>query len=197
MVSPQAFERVSFNLAQHNMDKTPSQCREKIKKLKSIYRSMSNGQSKMSRQLRGRLVQKVHQVMGGLSTSMSSPSKEPDLIPAEQEGLNISSGERQASCVMTDDFHATFPESISSNNDYMMNEEGSSSSSDQSISSSEADDTDGGQRTRNSPTEATRKKSTRKSCRKSARRSALYALIDKLIAAQNAANERFAALEEK
>lgn len=135
--------------------------------------------------------------MSGLPANMTSPSKDPDLIPAEQEGLSVNTEERQTSSgVLSEDFHTTFNESISSNNDYVMDGDCSSSSSDQSISSSEAEDTDPGQQA-NTPTKVTRKKSRRKNSRKSAARNTLYVLIDKLIAAQNAANERFAALEEK
>lgn len=138
-------------------------------------------------------MQKLYQVMGRLSTNMSPPSKEPDLIPTEQEG--VSSEERQAAGVISNDFHATFPESISSNTDYMMDEEDSSSSSDQSMSSSETDNAETRQHARNTSIITTRRKSTRKTRRKSS--NTLYVLIDKLIAAQNAASERFAALEEK
>ena len=60
----QAFERVSFHLASRGMDKTPSQCREKIKKLKTVYRNLGaqGDGARVSRKIRGRLVQKLHQV---------------------------------------------------------------------------------------------------------------------------------------
>lgn len=198
-----AFERVSFHLAQRQMDKTPSQCREKIKKLKTIYRNLNSGHGKVSRKIRGRLVQKLHQVMGGLSAGVTMPSAEkesPDLIvPSGTEGLDAGDDRQRSTTVLPDDFPAHFQASLGPSGDFMA--EGSSGGT-SDLSSSEDDEVEvPPARTAESSAPKNNNKVTKRSSRhrknKSKRRSAVYVLIDKIIASQSAANERFAALEER
>lgn len=187
----QAFERVSFNLAQRGMDKTPSQCREKIKKLKTIYRNLNGGHGKVSRKIRGRLVQKLHQVMGGVAVPVAQNEKDSsDLLVPQATGQEVEPGvadERQQS--LSDDFASSFPASLGPNADFLAT--GSSSTSDQSSSDAEATEMD------TTIASGIKNKSKKSHHRKRSRKSAVYVLIDKIIAAQATSNERFAALEER
>lgn len=178
----QAFERVSFNLAEHHMDKTPSQCREKIKKLKTMYRNLNN-HGKVSKNIRGRLMHKLHQVMEGIPSVSSAISKgRSDDTTCNHEEMDGAETEGQTSNnVMDEDF---------------LDDDSSASSDPESVSSSDAEDVAPQRRV---PKHRDRRKKTsrkRKESR-SKRRSAVYVLIDKVISAQSAANERFSALEER
>ncbi len=184
------------------MDKTPSQCREKIKKLKTIYRNLNNGRN-VSRKIRGRLIHKLHSVMGVIPVGLPSASdKDPDMVvTANQEEIGGADVERQRTSVLGDDFANNFQTTLESGGGFLGDGDGDSStaSSDQdSVSSSEID------RVEVTPEAAvlkhkvrSKKPSRRKKGGRSRRRSAIYVLIDKVIAAQSAANERFAALEER
>lgn len=183
------------------MDKTPSQCREKIKKLKTIYRNLNNGHGKVSRKIRGRLVHKLHEVMGGISVNLPSASeKDPDLVAVVSQE-EIDGGEvddRHRTNVLGDEFTDNFQTPLETDGDFLADDDSSTISSDpESTSSSEADQVELTAQTTVSKSKTRNKKPRRKKGSRSRRRSAIYVLIDKVIAAQNAANERFAALEER
>ena len=183
------------------MDKTPSQCREKIKKLKTIYRNI-NRNGKVSRKVRGRLVQKLHQVMGGLPVTLSSSEKDTSgLIVGSQTVVLPNGQDEMTACDVRnhqqqqrgetgiandDDFAANFQASIGG--DFMGS--GSSSSSEDESSS----DDDEAEHEEDVATAASSSKNkrpeNRRSSRKRARRSPVYVLMDKFI-------ERFASLEER
>ncbi|XP_032780398.2 uncharacterized protein LOC116933717 isoform X2 [Daphnia magna] len=198
----QAFERVSFNLAEHHMDKTPSQCREKIKKLKTMYRNLNN-HGKVSKNIRGRLMHKLHQVMEGIPSVSSAISKcRSDDTTCNHEEMDGAETEGQTSNnVMGDDFvEKSFGIPIKMNillsDEDFLDDDSSASSDPESVSSSDAEDVAPQRRV---PKHRDRRKKTsrkRKESR-SKRRSAVYVLIDKVISAQSAANERFSALEER
>ena len=179
------------------MDKTPSQCREKIKKLKTIYRNINNN-GKVSRKVRGRLVQKLHQVMGGLPVTLSSSEKDSSEIMVNQStavanGQEEMNGcdvqhqqQREAGIATHDDFAANFQDQL--DGDFM----GSASSSSEDDSSSDEDEQGENATAEVAATSSKSKrpeKWTRRS-RKRARRSPVYVLMDKFI-------ERFASLEER
>lgn len=200
----QAFERVSFNLAQHHMDKTPSQCREKIKKLKTIYRNLNN-RGKVSRKIRGKLIHKLHQVMGGISV-LPATDKSSDMSAAvnqeEMDGAEVE-GQRTNN-VLGDEFagnHFGIPVKITtmgSGGDFQDEGDSSVSSDPESMSSSDMDHAEVPTQTQISKNRVrSTKLSRRRKNKRSKRLSAIYVLIDKVIAAQSAANERFAALEER
>ena len=189
------------------MDKTPSQCREKIKKLKSIYRNLNSGHGKVSRKIRGRLVQKLHQVMGGLPVSVTLPASaekdSPDLIvPPGQEALGAEDERQRSATALPDDFPAHFQASLGPSGDFMA--DGSSGGGSTDLSSTEDDDVEMEQPPVPAAADSATpkgnkvvKKSSRHRKGRSKRRSAIYVLIDKIIASQSASNERFAALEER
>lgn len=193
---------MSFNLAQHQMDKTPSQCREKIKKLKTIYRNLNNGHGKVSRKIRGRLVHKLHEVMGGVSVGLPSASdKDPDMaVAAGQEEMDGGEVDRQRGSVLGDEFATNFQSTLGPDGDFLADDGDSStiSSDPESVSSSEIDHAEMTTQAAVSKNKTRSKKpSRREKGSRSRRRSMVYILIDKVIAAQAAANERFAALEER
>jgi hypothetical protein len=181
------------------MDKTPSQCREKIKKLKTIYRNINrNGNGKVSRKVRGRLVQKLHQVMGGLPVTLSSSEKDTSGLMASSQAVVVPNGQEEmtacdvrnhqqqqrgeAGIANDDDFAANFQASIGG--DFM----GSSSSEDESSS-----DEDEAEHEEDATTATSSSKNRRTENRrnpKKARLSPVYVLMDKFI-------ERFASLEER
>lgn len=214
------------------MDKTPSQCREKIKKLKTIYRKLNSGQGKVSKKIRGRIVQKLHEVMGGLPVSVTMPSTtEKDssvelIVPHSVEhpqqevrleaennggdggGEDRHSHPRNASS-LPDDFQTHFQPSLGPSSDFMA--DGSSGGT----SDLSTDDDENGtamvvehrsteemssaahESKGNKASTSSKKSSRHRKSRGSRRRSTIYVLIDKIIASQAAANERFAALEER
>ena len=190
-------------MAQHQMDKTPSQCREKIKKLKTIYRNLNNGRN-VSRKIHGRLIHKLHSVMGGITVGLPPASdKDPASVAVEanQEEVGGEEVERQRTSVLSDEFANNFPTTLEAGDDFLADGDSSTVSSDpETVSSSEIDQvevpiTAVSKSTKSS--RSTKKPSRRKKDSRSKRRSAIYVLIDKVIAAQSAANERFAALEER
>ena len=208
MLLIQAFERVSFNLAQHQMDKTPSQCREKIKKLKTIYRNLNN-HGKVSRKIRGKLIHKLHQVMGGISVVPPSNEKNTDMSIAVNQEEEIDGAEiegQRTNNVLGDEFAGNnfgIPVKIiamDSGGDFL-DEDDSSVSSDQESMSNLSSDIDHAEVTTQTPVSKSRVRSKKSSRRRKSSRSkklsAIYVLIDKVIASQSAANERFAALEER
>lgn len=183
------------------MDKTPSQCREKIKKLKTIYRNLNNGNGKVSRKIRGRLIHKLHQVMGGISMSLPSTSdKEPEMVvpDAGQVEIDNTGIDRQRTNVLNVEFASPFQTTLESGGDFLADGDTTTISSDpESVSSSEVDQTEVVSQTATKCKVRSKKPSRRKKGSRSKKRSAIYVLIDKVIAAQSAANERFAALEER
>ncbi len=192
------------------MDKTPSQCREKIKKLKTIYRNLTTGQGKISRKVRNRIVQKLYQVMGGMpasSVTLTEP-KSPSAPTSQQLGSN------NIGAALPDDFSPHFqPSLIGPSGDFMADrssasEDPSSSEDDEPVEMEPARPANApimtstpSKRNNNRVIGVTSKKSSRHGHKKSGRsrnkHSAVYFLIDKLIASQAASNERFAALEER
>jgi len=181
----QAFERVSFNLAQRGMDKTPTQCREKIKKLKTIFRNINSGHGKVSRKIRGRLVQKLHQVMGGVPVSMPSetPEKDPELYVPDGTGhVEVNSAD-----FLPNSFQHT---SLEPATDFLAT---GSSTTGVSSSSEEAEPVDDAAPLKNKG----KRKSGRHCSKRSRRSSPVYVLVEKMMASQTAWNERFAALEER
>jgi len=189
----QAFERVSFNLAQRGMDKTPTQCREKIKKLKTIFRNINTGHGKVSRKIRGRLVHKLHQVMGGVSVNIppETPEKDPDIFVSTGTGhveVDANAGDDRR---LPDDFAVNFQASLGPNADFL-----ATGSSTTDISSSDGEASEIGEPTADVPA-GMKSKANKKSRHRKRSRSAVYVLIDKIIASQTASNERFAALEER
>lgn len=195
------------------MDKTPSQCREKIKKLKTIYRNLTTGQGKISRKVRNRIVQKLYQVMGGMpasSVTLTEP-KSPS-APTSQHGAQL--GSNNIGAALPDDFSPHFqPSLIGPSGDFMADrssasEDPSSSEDDEPVEMEPARPANApimtstpSKRNTNRVIGVTSKKSSRHGHKKSGRsrnkHSAVYFLIDKLIASQAASNERFAALEER
>lgn len=179
------------------MDKTPSQCREKIKKLKTIYRNI-NRNGKVSKKVRGRLVQKLHQVMGGLPVTLSSSEKDTSglivgnqsvVVPSDHDemtGCDVRNHQQQqrgeTGVANDDDFAANFQASIGG--DFM----GSASSSSEDESSSDDEEAE---HEEDVATSSSKNKRPENRCsRKRARRSPVYVLMEKFI-------ERFASLEER
>lgn len=156
------------------MDKTPSQCREKIKKLKTIYRNLNSGHGKVSKKIQGRLVHKLHQVMGG-TANLTATEKVSD--PNQEETTDRQTAQ------LPDEFAQSFQGAIDP--DYLPDSSSTALSSDQESLSSDK-------------TNSTHQRSQRKKKTKTKHKSsAIYLLIEKVITAQSSINERFAALEER
>jgi uncharacterized protein (DUF927 family) len=188
------------------MDKTPSQCREKIKKLKTIYRNLNN-HGKVSRKIRGKLIHKLHQVMGGISVVPSATDKNTEMSVAinqeeEMDGAEVE-GQRTNN-VLGDEFASNnfgIPVKIitmDSGGGFLDEGDSSISSDPETMSSSDIDLAEVTTQTPVTKSKVRSKKpSRRRKGSRSKRLSAIYVLIDKVIAAQSAANERFASLEER
>ncbi|KAI9556683.1 hypothetical protein GHT06_016473 [Daphnia sinensis] len=185
------------------MDKTPSQCREKIKKLKTMYRNLSN-HGKVSKNIRGRLMHKLHQVMEGIPSVSSATSKargadgncnhEEEMDGAETEGPTPNNV--MGNGLIEQGFGNTIQINILLLDEDFLDEDSSASSDPESVSSSDAEDV-APQRKVPKHRDKRRKPSRKRKESRSKRRSAVYVLIDKVISAQSAANERFSALEER
>lgn len=146
---------------------------------------------------------KLHQVMEGIPSVSSAISKcRSDDTTCNHEEMDGAETEGQTSNnVMGDDFvEKSFGIPIKMNillsDEDFLDDDSSASSDPESVSSSDAEDVAPQRRV---PKHRDRRKKTsrkRKESR-SKRRSAVYVLIDKVISAQSAANERFSALEER
>ncbi|XP_059350813.1 uncharacterized protein LOC130694927 [Daphnia carinata] len=176
----QAFERVSFSLAVHHMEKTPNQCREKIKKLKTRYRKLNN-HGKVSKNMPERLIHKLHQVMKGIPSVSSATSK--------AHGANATCNHEEMDGAETE---GPTPNNVVD----LIDDDSSASSNSESFSGFDAEDVVPPKRVPKHK-DKRRKPSRKRKESRSERRSAVYILIDKVISAQSAANERLSALEER
>lgn len=149
---------------------------------------------------------KLHQVMEGIPAVSSANSKDRgnDITGNDEEMEGAEIERPTTNNVLGDDFASTssgMPVKINAlilEQDFLDDDDSSASSDLESISSTETDEFDLATHRRASKHRDRRRKPSRKRKHShSKRHSAIYVLIDKVIAAQSAANERYAALEER
>ncbi len=198
----QAFEKVVFYLASLQIFKTSLQCREKMKSMQLVYKSLTTGQGKVPRTMNDRIVQKLLSVMGRLPPA---PTTQPTvrIIGSNNSGAagfpNSFSSHFQASTVIGPPAGAILTNRSSAFEDLSNSEDDVEMAEPRPAHAPIMTSTPSRRTSRETRVRVGlgKKSLRRKKSAPSQRNTAVYVLIDKLIATQAASNERFAALEEK